>query len=130
MKPITSFRVTIPGRPIAWARTASAGGRRITPARYRQWKQLAASTISLESKFARFDPETELRVAVHLHKDRTEVAVVAADDRHRPGTGIAGDLDNYAKAVLDALQESGLIADDKAVTYLEVTLHPATKGTK
>jgi Holliday junction resolvase RusA-like endonuclease len=115
----------IPGRPIAWARTADANGRRITPARYRAWKELAVGHLAIASRFRRMTGEVS--IVIDLHPDRVAVKVAALDELRRPGTSIAGDVDNYAKAVLDALQAANVLGDDKQATEVLVRINPNRK---
>lgn len=120
---IQSFTIPIMGKPIVWARTASLkDGKRVTPARYRAWKKHAREVLRAGAGYRTF--RGEVIVEIELHSDRVVVAVEALDDERRPGTGLQGDVDNYAKAVLDALQAGGVLTDDKTVAQLTVRIHP------
>lgn len=127
MRPLEYLEAKIPGKPIAWAR---AGGRadgrgRYTPEPYRTWKAGAAVAAQAAAKLRRFPEGSEVAVAIDVFPGRVEVRVSAleADDRRRP-SDLTGDLDNYAKAVLDALQAAGTIANDHAVADLRVRFRP------
>lgn len=113
-----SIAAVVPGRPIAWARTATgAGGRRHNPARYAAWKQTAAGFIAAAAHFGWLEPPVAVRVVVRA--DLLEIFAVGQGGADRPG-GVTGDVDNYAKAALDALTAAGVIGDDDEVTRLEV----------
>lgn len=129
MKPLEYLEASIDGKPITWARPVDRQGGtvrgRFTPEPYKSWKDKAAVTFQAEAKLRRFPAGAELAVAVDVYADRVEVRVSALDalDSRRPA-GVTGDVDNYAKAVLDALQAAGTIADDRAVIDLRVRFRP------
>jgi len=85
---------------------------------------LAAQVIAFSAKYHKL--EGELNVIIDLYPDRTEVRAQTLDitDQRRAPTKLTGDIDNYAKAVLDALEAAGTIADDKAVAELTVRFRP------
>ena len=120
---IQSFTIPIMGKPIVWARTATSNsGKRVTPARYRAWKRHAREVLRAGAGYRTF--QGEVAVEIELHPDRVTVAVEAIDDARRPGTGLQGDVDNYAKAVLDTLEAGGVLTNDKTVAQLTVRIHP------
>lgn len=127
MRPLEYLEASIDGRPITWARTADRGdgAGRYTPEPYRGWKEKASVTFQAEAKLRRFPAGAELAVSIDVFADRLEVRVSALDesDARRP-SGVTGDVDNYAKAVLDALQAAGTITDDRYVADLRVRLRP------
>ena len=121
---IQSFSIPIMGKPIVWSRTATLGdGTRVNPQRYRDWKRHAKDVLQAGAGYRTF--RGEVAVDIELHPDRVTVAVEALDDERRAGTGLQGDVDNYAKAVLDALQAGEVLTDDKTVAQLTVRIHPA-----
>lgn len=122
---IHSFEIEILGKPIVWARTTTTPeGKQVTPTRYRAWKRDAAEVLQAGAAYRTFSGE--VNVDIELHPDRVTVAVQALDDedQRRAGTGIQGDVDNYAKAVLDALQYAGVLNDDRDVAQLTIRIHP------
>lgn len=127
MKPLEYLAATIKGRPITWARAAnrSDGRGRYTPEPYATWKRGAATAAQAAAKLRRFPTGAELAVDVDVFADRVDVRVAALDalDRRRPD-GLSGDVDNYAKAVLDALQAAGTMKDDVQVAELRVRFRP------
>lgn len=67
------------------------------------------------------DPVT---LFIDVMEDGVEVGVWTEHEKMRP-KGVRGDIDNYAKAVLDVLQESGVIENDRQVQRLVVGFNPA-----
>jgi len=60
--------------------------------------------------------EGPLAVEITLHKDRVEVRVETAE---KPAVHLRGDIDNYAKTVLDALNKKAW-GDDSQIVSLNV----------
>lgn len=119
MKTIRHLTAIIPGPPITWGRPVDTGGRRLNPARYRRWKSDAVIALQVAAGMRSFAGEID--VDIILHPDRVEISIDETETR-RPGTGIRGDVDNYAKAVLDAIQAAGVIANDRDVTVMTVRI--------
>lgn len=119
MKPIRHLEATIPGKPITWGRPVDTDGRRLNPVRYRRWKSDAVTAIQVAAGLRSFTGE--VAVDIDLHPDRVEIKIGQVLSR-RAGSGIQGDVDNYAKAVLDAIQEAGVIANDRDVTVMMVRI--------
>lgn len=118
-----SLRAIIPGRPIAFARTATtAAGVRVNPTRYRRWKADAAQLLAVAGRYRRM--HGEVTVALTVHRNGLAVTVEAVDKPLLRPEGIIGDLDNYTKAVLDALVDAGILGDDRQVVALEVVFDP------
>lgn len=125
-QPIDTLEATIKGKPIVWARAADRRlGGRYTPGPYRSWKTLASQVIALMGRYRRL--EGEISVTIDLYADRVEVKATTLEpgDNRRQPTGLTGDIDNYAKAVLDAMQTAGVIADDIAVAELHIRFRPS-----
>ncbi len=119
---IRKFTIDIMGKPIVWARTTTTPeGKRVNPTRYRAWKQHAIEVLRAGAGYRTFNGE--VAVDIELHPDRVTVTVQALGTERRPGTGLQGDVDNYAKAVLDALEAGGVITNDKEVTQLTVRIY-------
>ena len=94
------MRIEIPGPPRAWARAGSHGTQRFTPARVAEYEE----RIAWAARAAR----------VRMHG-----APVACRIELWSPRPLRGDIDNYAKAVLDGLQRGGAIDDDRHVVRLE-----------
>ncbi|GEM_PF-3097501 len=116
-------RLWIPGKPVPYDRAVTATSRstgrpiRVHSARYRGWRRTAADVVRIMRRRDTWDRPVSVWIGVEA--DRIEVHV----GPHTPTRprALRGDLDNYAKAVLDALQQGGLIADDRLVETLTVT---------
>ena len=117
---VPRMRVHIPGKPIPYPRSAGSGSRRYTPGPFRDWIELAARAIA---ETEGIDLGIEVPVSVLI-----AVTPRGCDVDLKPSTvvrpkGLRGDIDNYAKAVLDALQwrdehplaPPGWILDDRQV---------------
>lgn len=127
-QPIQNLDAEILGRPKAWPRTATViedgKPRSVNPKAYREWKREAAAKLAA---FAGYRPFSgEVSVIVDVAADRLTIRVQRLDetDARRSPTGLRGDVDNYAKAALDALQASGVLADDDQVAELTVRFRP------
>lgn len=127
---LQSFEGIALGLPIAWARTATVEDRnnpgkliRVNQGRYRGWKKTAAEVFQARARWRQFPGEVS--VVVDVFADRVEVRAQALDpaDRRRPGA-LRADIDNYAKAALDALVAAEVLADDRDVVEITVRMHP------
>ncbi len=115
-------RLWLPGRPVPYDRAVSAINRRtgrpmrVHSQRYRDWRALAAQAARCAARTTWTDP---VSVWIGVEPERVEVHI-GPHLATRP-KGIRGDIDNYAKAVLDALQSGAVLADDRLVETLTVT---------
>ena len=96
------MRVHIPGRPIPYPRSGGSGSRRYTPSRFRDWIELAAKAIA-ETDGIELGVEGPVAVSIDVTPRGYDVELTRSTIV-RPGGLRRGDIDNYAKAVLDALQ--------------------------
>jgi hypothetical protein len=120
--PVAVLRFEVEGKPQAWQRTGGAGRRRFKPQATRDYEALvgrrgalAASEAGLPARPA---DGSGRRLAYFLGPVGLVVRVFWADRRRR-------DVDNVAKAVMDAIQLGrgpgvALLADDSQVTDLRV----------
>lgn len=96
------MRLVIPGAPVAKQRARRGkGGHWFTPAATRQYEELVAWYCR----------------AAGERLGSSSVAVTIALWSERP---LRGDLDNYAKAILDGMVKGGLIDDDRQVAAFAV----------
>ena len=127
---IQSLTATITGKPKTWPRTQAQvtkpdGTRiRVNPQAYRTWKTETADKLAAMAGYRTFSGEVAVRIDLGSNDTRVEVVELDGDDQRRKPTGLRGDIDNYAKAVLDALQASGVVTDDRVVAQLEVRFRP------
>ncbi len=104
----------IPGKPVPASRPRVVNGHAYTPQRYRDWKGEAAIRLRMQTD-ARFDGPVAVTVVVGADGI---MVTVEPTEVPRP-RGVRGDLDNIAgKAVLDALQDAGILANDSLVHRL------------
>ena len=69
-----------------------------------------------------------LRVNIKLRKNSIGVTLTHIDDPDQYKTEVRGDVDNYAKAILDGLQgEGGIIGNDRQVWELHISKHSKRK---
>lgn len=118
----------LPGRPVPFARTERnpATGRRYNRPDYQVWLNNAA----WEVKAQRGDTFTG-PVAVSITVFPNGIGVGITDAQPARPKGIRGDLDNYFKAVADALgikRGGGAITDDRLMHGLRATFHPDPGG--
>ncbi len=101
--------VVIPGRPVPKGRPrVGKGGSVYTPERTREYEQAVAWAV--RASRGRVDGPCEVLIDLYL----------------RPGT--RGDLDNYAKAILDGAEKGGAFGNDRDVIDLRIRLVDATVG--
>lgn len=105
------MRLVIPGRPVPASRPRVARGHAYYPKRYAEWLELASWQVRASAKRV----EGPVRLVVVFRRDCVEVEVLPG--RPRP-SGLRFDLDNGIKAVGDALQAGGVLADDVQVTEI------------
>ena len=130
--PLDHYRGTLPGRPKPFDRTgveirlANGKRKRVNTREYRDWKTSAADVLAGLGRWRSFPPDTELAVTLVVRRDGVDVSIEPVDPC-RPA-GITGDLDNYAKAILDALQLAKTFANDRQVSRLAVTFDNGRSG--
>lgn len=126
-------RFVLTGAPRAFARTATdQGGRRRTPAGYRDWKDAAAGKINLTRGGRSHTGEVIAEISVH--SDGMVVTFTDSNPSKSRPRGVTGDLDNYIKAALDAAQQGNVIGDDRQISKIEARFVPGPiptmEGTK
>lgn len=126
-RPVT---VTIPGKPVTYGRTATVVDdrgrrRRILPLGYRQWREKARDAINIGRRGRHLDGQFLLEVEIAA--DEVRATFTPAPPVRTRGIGVTGDLDNYVKAVLDAAQDSGLIANDRQAVAITARFTPGAR---
>ena len=115
--------IRVDRKPMPFKRTAILNGRSIQDAAYRNW--LTANGLTMRAQYhtgglSRY-PEGPIHARLGISAtsytiDLTPFAPDGASRRH----GLRGDLDNYAKAILDAAGQAGLYTDDRQIERLDV----------
>ena len=99
---MTELSFFIPGRPVPKSRArAGAGGRFFTPKRTREYEELVAWTARTQP-FALGSGPVALRIVL------------------KSSSALKGDIDNYAKAILDGMVKGQMMVDDSQVYSLSV----------
>lgn len=126
------WSITLHGEPVPASRPRVTRRGTFNPKRYTDWKRGAARRC--RASWGR-TPSVKTAVAVM-------VELVLPRPKDMPKKGIhrdywhptedyilplRGDLDNFAKAALDALQQGGVIADDRQVVELTVTKYAGSQ---
>ena len=113
----SNLRATIPGPPVPFARPRFSAGRGYQDPAYAAWKR-GAALILRAAGGGRSLARQPLALEVHVFHPRPK-ARPAHVDRLTWSAGVCcyaittKDLDNIIKAVADALQDGGVIADDR-----------------
>ena len=102
--------VVIPLKPMAYRRQRVTKAGQVYPDRdYQRWKQEFAMLWRFNTR--RKPPTVSpVSLTITILSDSVEVSVNDVADRGLRPRGIRGDIDNYAKAVMDAL--NGIVYDD------------------
>ena len=107
------------GPVVPYARHVGVGKSGHNPARYAAWRDAAAYRLRSLDALANTQPlvgDASVRIVV----DRDGVTIEVDESPRRRPRGVRGDIDNLAKAVLDALVDARVITDDRHVVALSV----------
>jgi Holliday junction resolvase RusA-like endonuclease len=114
-----AIRLEIPGRPIPWQRVRTNQGRFFTPKETRDYEEM----VALSARMARGRiGDVPCDVEIELYEDKAVVILTPRPDAAK--RKLKGDVDNYAKAILDGLQKGQMIEDDRQVNELRLSFHP------
>lgn len=116
---LPDLAVFLPGQPVPCARPRVINGRAYTPADYARWKQGAA--LVLRSQRVVIPGPVWVEITVYHNRPISRPLHVSGDDWRTGGAHYAisrGDLDNYVKGVLDAMQDGGVLANDRQVVHI------------
>ena len=112
----------IPGMPRPYTRASSGRDKETGAMRrfyiqpYKGWRHMAAEAVGYQRRGVTH--EEPVIVIMVITNSGIDVEVTPAVGGVRP-KGVYGDLDNYVKAVLDALEEGGWIANDRIVVGID-----------
>ena len=93
----------VTGLPVGFARTRGDGAARFNPSRYTLWKT-AAGTIAQGVRRGRPKLEGPVGIELVVTPEGIVFEVWETAVSKARGKRLRGDLDNYAKALIDALQ--------------------------
>jgi len=115
--------IKIPGEPVAKARPrVTKDGRAYTPAKTRAWEKMAAQAIALSwGNAPKIDRPIAMTIVAVFPRPKSRPKKVSKEEWAsglRTWRPAKPDLDNLVKAVLDAAQLSGVLADDLLVVGL------------
>jgi Holliday junction resolvase RusA-like endonuclease len=100
-----------PGKPKP--RPRGKGKHFYNPPDYTEWKADIAEEVALRYRKAHFKGPVSIGISFAR---KTFTVTIEETDRQRHGRS---DIDNLAGGVLDALQDAGIIENDRFVTVLE-----------
>ena len=118
-----TYSATIPGPAVPFARPRFNGGRGYQDPTYAAWKRKAALILRAALKGGPAFAREPLALGVHVFHPRPK-ARPSHVDRLTWSAGVCCyaiarmDLDNCIKAVADALQDGGVIADDRWLVHI------------
>lgn len=110
------IRLEIPGRPVPWQRVRTNQGRFFTPQETRDWEDSVAWICRAQRERL---GNTPCRIELELYEDRAVVTLIPVPDAKK--RKLKGDIDNYAKSILDGLQKGEVIENDKQVIELDIS---------
>ena len=115
-----TYYIDIPGNPVPMGRprvtTPGGHARAYLPLKTRQWLDKAA--VHVLGAWRKPPWEGPVGVRVRCVSSRPQRLLRKKDPEGRMPRPVRGDIDNYAKSLLDCLQMGGVYGDDGQVVYL------------
>lgn len=110
--------LTFPGRPVPWARVKRGrGGKAYTPAKQLKHRRDLAMMLKASAGDTKLTGPVCLRVRFDYARNETVIEITPGiKGMHRDKRA---DVDNCAKAVMEAIELSGIVEDDAQIAYLE-----------
>ena len=97
--------IEIPGRPVAKQRARTVNGHTYTPPKTRAFEEMVAMCVLTQRNGATVAGDVNVTITMG------------------GTTRLRGDIDNYAKAILDGVVKGGAIEDDRQVRGLYIEAH-------
>jgi Holliday junction resolvase RusA-like endonuclease len=115
------FELTLPGRPVPWARARqSKWGGFFTPLRQAAHRETLANIISLkmrEKRLKQFKGSVGLYVEFDYATPETRLTFFEINENeYRTGRP---DVDNLIKQILESAQDAGLVKDDAQIALVD-----------
>lgn len=115
------LELTLPGRPVPWARARrSKWGKFFTPLRQAAHRETLANLIALkmrEKKLKQFKGPVGLYAEFDYARPETRIMFFEMNEHCYKAS--RADLDNLIKELAEAAQDSGLVKDDAQIAHLE-----------
>jgi Holliday junction resolvase RusA-like endonuclease len=118
--------VIVPGQPVAKGRPRfSIAGHAYTPAKTKQWEDLAALCFRQAIGTPMYDMPLKLEVTAYFQRPKRLCR--RKDSPNRVMHTAKPDGDNILKAVSDALQKAGVVLDDSCINRMVITKYYTAK---
>ncbi len=111
---------TLPWRTMPKARPRVTKNNTYMPPKYAQWKKDVAEYIGIQ--YPRTQLVRPLSLVVNFGSEETYVELVEYDTDFKRSKYVRGDIDNLLGGLMDALQDSGLMANDSQVVHTVVVI--------
>ncbi len=111
------IKFTFHGEPVTALRVKNNGKHHYNPTKYTEYKKALTAALNAEFGYYGWD--------IPLVKERTARSKWIKANRYRLLVSVyrlrdSGDCDNFGKVSMDAIQQAGIIADDKQIDKLTV----------
>lgn len=107
--------VIIDGQPIGKGRPRFYGGRAVTPAKTRNWEDMAALTLSRAIGSMCYNQPLKLEVTAYFQ--RPQRLMRKSSNPNRIHHTAKPDADNVLKIVCDALVKANIVTDDALINW-------------
>lgn len=105
-----------------WQRVRTNQGKFFTPRATREYEEMVAwACRATRDRIG----DVPCDVEIELYEDRAVVILTPRPDAKK--RKLKGDVDNYAKAILDGLQKGQMLEDDRQVNELRLTFPPPSE---
>ncbi len=111
--------LTFPGRPVPWARVKRGrNGHAYTPPKQAEHRERLAWAIKEAAEGQELRGPVCVDAVFDYGKKETRLKIYGRGEKDTHYRDKIPDVDNLLKAVLDALQDSGVVENDKQVAYV------------
>jgi len=118
-----SFTITLPLKPKVASRPRVRKGHAYLEKGYADWLDEAIILLKMIARKQKIrTAEGPLAVGIQLKRDAIRIEVAPSFYPKTSRGALRGDIDNYVKAILDAMQKAELIENDRQVERLAVLM--------